>query len=131
MTDLFFGESCHDILNQTVKQSLAFNKDNDYSAWKGEIREKFYTLTGLYDIEKNESPDPELNIISREQKDGYTEIRFTFASEIGTKVPCYLLIPDGKKEKYPVAITLQGHSTGYHNSVGIVKFEYDKTYTMV
>ena len=128
MSDLFFGEPCHDILNQKIKQSLAFNKDNDYDSWKLEIKDKLYTLTGLYDIEKNESPDPEFNIISRTEKEDYTEIKFTFASEVGTKVPCYLLIPNTGKKKYPVAITLQGHSTGYHNSVGIVKFEYDKTY---
>ena len=47
---------------------------------------------------------------------------------MGTAVPCYLLLPDTKKEKYPVAITLQGHSTGFHNSVGYIKFDYDKTY---
>ena len=43
-----------------------------------------------------------------------------FESENDSFVPCYLLIPDTSKEKYPVAITLQGHTTGFHNSVGII-----------
>ncbi len=60
--------------------------------------------------------------------EGYRRIRFTFESEKGNTVPCYLLIPDTKKESYPVAITLQGHSTGFHNSVGIVKYDRDADY---
>ena len=52
----------------------------------------------------------------------------TFESEKGEFVPCYLLIPDTGKEKYPVAITLQGHSTGFHNSIGVVKYEQDEAY---
>ena len=124
----FFGEPCHDLLTQSIKQSLAFDPQGNYEEWKKQIKHKFYELTGLYEIEKNEAPSPDLQIESEEKKDGYTEIRFTFASEIGTRVPCYLLIPDTGRESYPVAITLQGHSTGFHNSVGKVKFEKDLTY---
>ena len=51
-----------------------------------------------------------------------------FESENDSFVPCYLLIPDTSKEKYPVAITLQGHTTGFHNSVGIIKYEQDNDY---
>lgn len=43
-------------------------------------------------------------------------------------MPCYLLIPDTGKDKYPVAITLQGHSSGFHHSVGIVKAPQDVEY---
>ena len=126
--NLFFGEPCHDILIQKGTQALAFDPVCDFSQWRESIRHKLYELTGLYAIEQNEAPNPELCVEYEEQKEGYTEIRFSFASEIGTRVPCYLLIPDTGKEKYPVAITLQGHSTGFHNSVGKIKFEKDKTY---
>ncbi len=128
MENMFFGEPCHDILVKKIKPKLAFDKKYEYAPWKEKIKDKFLELTGLYEIEKNESPDLELNVISKSEKEGYTEIYFTFASEIGTSVPCYLLIPDMKKEKYPVAITLQGHSTGFHNSVGYIKYDYDKDY---
>ena len=37
-----------------------------------------------------------------------------------------MLIPDTGKEKYPVAIVLQGHSTGFHNSIGIAKYDGDE-----
>ena len=124
----FFGEPCHDLLVKKIGQSLAFDPAREYSTWKKEIKDKLYELTGLYEIEQNAAPDPALCIESEEKKEGHTKIRFSFASEIGTRVPCYLLIPDTGKEKYPVAITLQGHSTGFHNSVGEIKFEKDKDY---
>ena len=70
-----------------------------------------------------------LQIEYEEKKDGYTLTRFTFASEEGTAVPCYLLVPDTGKSSYPVAITMQGHSTGFHNSIGIIKYpEKDTDY---
>jgi len=121
-------EPCHDILAKKISQELAFTKEADYTAWKNSIKEKFRSLTGLDEIEKNISPDLNINIESSEKKEGYTLTRFTFASEVGTKVPCYLIVPDTGKKKYPVAITLQGHSTGFHNSVGIVKFDGDNNY---
>lgn len=126
--DNFFGEPCHDILTKSIKPSLSYSAECDFSRWRDELSDKLYTLTGLYDIEKNKSPNLNLEILWQREKDGYTEIKFTFSSEIGATVPCYLLIPKGEKEKYPVAITLQGHSTGAHNSAGYLLFDRDKEY---
>ena len=121
-------ELCHDILNEQIKQELAFDPRANYAEWRERLREKFHTLTGLDQIEKN-ACEPALEIELEEKKDGYTLTRFTFASEVGTRVPCYLLVPDTGKESYPVAITLQGHSTGFHNSIGEIKFpERDTSY---
>ena len=120
------GELCHQLL-MNKKPKLSFNEEGDYTAWKREIKDKFISLTGLDTIAQNACP-LRLEIESEEQKEGYKQIRFTFESEQGAFVPCYLLIPDSGKEKYPVAITLQGHSTGFHNSVGIVKYEQDIEY---
>ena len=122
-------ENCHDLLNDSIKQSLAFDESKDYDAWREQLRQIFKELTGLCEIEKNAAPDPALEIEFEEKKDGYTLTRFTFASEVGTRVPCYLLVPDTGKKAYPVAITLQGHSTGFHNSIGEIKFpEKDTNY---
>lgn len=120
------GELCHQLL-MLNQPKLAFNEMKEYAAWKAEIKEKFIELTGLDKIAKNACP-LNVQIESEEQKDGYKQIRFVFESEKGAFVPCYLLIPDTGKEKYPVAITLQGHSSGFHNSVGIVKYEQDVEY---
>ncbi len=110
-----------------ANQSMAYTEDNNYFEWKKAVRQKFIELLGIDQIAKNAGP---LNVdIEHEiKKDGYTEIRFTFEPEIGAVCPCYLLIPDTGKEKYPVVITLQGHSSGFHNSVGIAKSEGDQKY---
>ena len=121
------GELCHQLLMNSQTPQLTFNGDRDYSKWKTEVREKLMELVGIKNIEKNACP-LNLQIESEEQKDGYKQIRFVFESEKGAFVPCYLLIPDTGNGKYPVAITLQGHSTGFHNSVGIVKYEQDVPY---
>ncbi len=115
---------------KATEQELAFNENfnaKEYAEWKKTIREKFIQLTGIDKIEKNICP-LNVDIESEEKKDGYTQIRFTFESEKGSVCPCYLLVPDTKQEKYPVVITLQGHSSGFHNSVGIVKYERDEGY---
>ncbi|MBQ7336023.1 MAG: acetylxylan esterase [Clostridia bacterium] len=121
-------EPCHKMIVKQMKQALAYDPTKEYATWKQEIREKFLELSGMNLIEANGDCDPELNIEHTLEKDGYTEIRFTFQSEIGYRVPCYLLIPDTGKASYPVAITLQGHSTGFHNSVGIARYEQDLAY---
>ena len=121
------GDLCHQLLTQNNKPLLSYDENKDYATWKEQVREKFIELVGIKNIEKNACP-LNVQIESEEQKDGYKQIRFVFESEKGAFVPCYLLIPDTGKEKYPVAITLQGHSTGFHNSVGIVKYEQDEAY---
>lgn len=61
----------------------------------------------------------------------FTEIRFTFESEPGFRVPAHLLIPKAASGleingKLPVMICLQGHSTGMHISIGRAKFPGDE-----
>ena len=47
------------------------------------------------------------------------EIRFRFKSEKNVTIPCHLCIPKGAEgKKLPLMITLQGHSTGMHISLG-------------
>lgn len=121
-------QPCHKLLYPQIKQKLAYDETKDYASWKEEIREKFIELSGMKLIEANGDCDLALDVEHTVKKDCYTEIRFTFQSEVGYRVPCYLLVPDGGKEKYPVAITLQGHSTGFHNSVGLYKYPDDIDY---
>lgn len=117
----------HEMLWNQMKPILSDRTGKDFSIWKEELRQKFIELTGLDKIEKNACP---LNVqIEWEQdKETYRLIRFTFDSEVGETVPCYLVIPKTGKEKYPVAITLQGHSSGAHNSIGEVRYEGDEAY---
>ncbi len=111
------GDLCHKLLTKNIQPKLRFQADEDYVAWREEIKNKLFELVGIDSIARNACP-LNVEIESEVQKEGYKQIRFTFESEIGAIVPCYLLVPDLGKEKYPVAITLQGHSSGFHNSIG-------------
>lgn len=119
------SDLCHELLVKKIQPRLQYSSKRDYATWKKEIKEKFMELTGLNEIAENACP---LNLQVEWEKDkgAYRLIRFTFDSEVGESVPCYLLIPKGEKKKYPVAITLQGHSTGFHNSIGEAKYEGDE-----
>ncbi len=121
------GGQCHASLAKRTEQKLGFDPSKNYEEWKEKIREKFLELVGIPVIEENACP-LRMEIESDEMMDGYRRIRFVFESETDTFVPCYLLIPNTGKKKYPVAITLQGHSTGFHNSIGVVKYEKDADY---
>lgn len=119
------SELCHDLLLTKMQPKLAYSQMVDYDEWKRELQAKFLELTGLDEIAKSDCP-LNFDVEWKEEKDGYTLIRFTFDSEIGETVPCYLLVPNTGKKKYPVAITMQGHTTGFHNSIGEPKSEEDE-----
>lgn len=123
------GELVHDLLIEKMNPSLSYNEHADFTVWKEKVRQKFIELTGIDEIAKNACP-LNVQVEWQEKKVGYELIRFTFDSEIGATVPCYLLIPDTGKEKYPVAITLQGHSSGFHNSIAEPKNESQEEYAL-
>lgn len=97
---------------QTVKPSFSFKGEN-YAEWKSAARNKLRDLLGLDKFEKTE---PRTEIEYRRKIEGADEIRFTFESEEGYRVPCHLLLPEGVK-KPPLMICVQGHSTGMHLSL--------------
>ncbi len=122
------GDLCHQTLFNKITPKLSFDKEKDYFSWKKQVKDKLNELLGMENIYANSATDIDFNLESEEQKDGYTQIRFTFQSEIDAVVPCYLLLPNTGKNSYPLAITLQGHSSGFHNSIGEPKFEGDFDY---
>ena len=108
------------ILIQKVTPSLAYAGEGE--AWKVPAREK---LAGLLGMEKFRKVEPDLQIEYEKPMEGAVELRFTFASEEGYRVPCHLLLPTGV-EKPPVIVCLQGHSRGMHISLGRPKFPGDE-----
>ena len=104
-----------------VVPSMAYD-GGDYGAWSTKAREKLAELVGM---DKFTKVAPKTEIEYEAKIEGATEIRFTFESEEGYRVPCHLLLPDGVKDP-PVMIALQGHSTGMHISLGRPKYNGDK-----
>ena len=122
------GDKCHATLMKKITPSLAYNDSADYDEWKAQIEAKLRELTGIDLIAEN-ACEPELTVEEDIHMDGYRRIRFVFYSEIDAMVPCYLLIPDTNEEKYPLMITLQGHTSGMHISLGIEKYPGDEVYS--
>ena len=117
----------HEYLLKKIQPKLSKKLYESFEEGKNEIEKKFLELVGIENIEKNICP-LNFKIEIDEDRQDYRFIRFTFESEYDEIVPCYLLIPKLGKEKYPVAITLQGHTTGFHVSIGKSKFEGDEKY---
>ena len=109
-------------LFREVKPSMSFD-GGDLVEWQGRARAKLWELLGM---ERMLPADPDLLVEWEKEREEYTEIRFTFQSEPGYRVPAHLLLPKGKK-KPPLMICLQGHSNGMYISLGIVKEEKDET----
>lgn len=103
---------------QTVP-SMRYTGKESYAVWKEKARNKLSELLGLPFF----SCEDAFKITSEKQCDGYRQINFTFQSEKEYFVPCALLIPDGVPK--PLAICLQGHSTGMHISCGEEKYRGD------
>lgn len=108
-------------LIQLQKPTMAYTGEC-FDTWRISAREKLSELLGM---DKFTYVKPETEIEYEKKTDKATEIRFTFQSEKGYRVPCHLLLPDGI-ENPPVMICLQGHSTGMHISMGNPKYQGDK-----
>ena len=98
--------------------------EENLAEWQAKARARLTEFLGLPLIRTNENFRIEW---VNEDDSGFTETRFTFASEPDTDVLCHLLIPKNTSEgKIPLVICLQGHSKGMHISMGRPKFDGDE-----
>jgi hypothetical protein len=82
----------------------------DAEHWQAEGRDAVRST--LLDLlgELPPRPDPAaVEVVSREQHDGYTLERFQFHNGVDMMVPGILLIPDNLKAPAPVIVGLHGH----------------------
>ncbi len=117
----------NDIIHEQLLKTrpiLSYDENNNYSEWKEKVRQKYVELLGLDAIAQN-ACEFNIEIEERLETEEYTRYRYVFESEKGCFVPCYLLIPRAQKEKFPVCICLQGHTTGFHISIGEKKYDQD------
>ena len=118
------GLICHDLLIDKIQPKLAFSARKSFTKWQKELKDKFNELIGVDSIKEN-SCEKNFKIEKIEEKKDYKEIKFSFFSEPFVQIPCYLLIPKTNKQRYPVVVTLQDHSSGVHNSVGKIEKDSD------
>ena len=111
-----------DIIANTTP-SLRYGGEKPFSEWQNEARAALRKLLRLDAIKKSENTNFTVEYVKEE--DEYTEYRFTLESEPGYVFPSVLRVPRGKAGKLPTIVCLQGHSTGFHISLGKPIFERD------
>lgn len=107
---------------KNVKPSMAYDGSMPLSQWQPKAYEKLKDLLGLPLVRC----DADYTVLKETKTEQYTRIDFEFQSEPGYYVPCAMLIPAGITGPVPVAICLQGHSTGKHISLGETMYPGDK-----
>lgn len=122
-----YGDVCHDRLVAQTKGILSYDSSCDYGWWKEQVENKLRELLGIDVISENACP-VHIELEDWQECETYRSVHFCYESEEGNHVPALLLIPKQKKEKYPLVIALQGHTTGYHISVGVKKYEGDESF---
>lgn len=116
--------SAYDFNKQRLRETIpAMSYAGErFVVWQASARQK---LTELLGMEQLEMASPEMQLEYERKIDGATELRFTFQSEPGYRVPCHILLPDGI-DRPPVMLCIQGHSRGMHVSLGRAKYEDDR-----
>lgn len=104
-----------------VTPSMRYDGKEDFSVWQKKAKAKLAELLKM--PQKNCEDD--FTILGEQEFDTYKKIDFEYQSEKGYYVVCGFLAPKDIKEKLPVTICLQGHSTGMHISLGVEKFPND------
>ena len=117
-------EHMHKLVNE---QKPAYHYESgDLAAWQKEARAKLGELIGFGEIEKFACPlECEIEYDRYAEDLDCREIRIRLVTEENVTVPCHICIPKDAKKPLPVMISLQGHSTGMHISLGRPKYERD------
>ena len=108
-------------ISRAIIPSLKFDANADFDNWKNTAKAKLTQLVGL----PFEACEDEFKITLLQETDEFKKINFEFQSEKGYFIECEMLCPLNQEGPLPIAICLQGHSTGKHISLGQSKFEKD------
>lgn len=101
---------------KALAPAMRYDGTSDFAVWQKNARAHLASLMGLDKI--TPAADDLFSIEHEKGFDTFTEYRFIFQSEKGYFVPCTLWVPKGKAGKIPAVICLQGHSKGFHISLG-------------
>ncbi len=99
-----------------IKPSFRHDGNEPIIDWQNRARERLINLMGLNKIIP--ASDDVFTIDYKKEHDTFIEYSFRFQSENGYFVPCNLWVPKGRQGKLPLVICLQGHSSGFHISLG-------------
>ena len=108
---------------KNIKPAMRYDGTKPFAEWQCEARKKLAELLKLDNLKK--ADDNKFTIEYVKEEPDYTEYRFTLESEVGYTFPAVMRVPRGVKVPMPVILTLQGHSTGMHISLGNPIYEND------
>ena len=109
---------------KNIHPEMRYDGKEDFKAWQTRARAKLSELLGMKNLRKSENNNFSLEYVKEEAD--YTEYRFTLESEPGYVFPSVMRVPKGVTGKIPVILCLQGHSKGFHISLGNPIFEGDE-----
>ncbi len=101
---------------KAITPAMRYDGKEDLAEWQKRSRARLAALMGLDKIVP--ADDDCFTIESQNDCETFTDYRILFQSEEGYFVPCHLWVPKGKEGKIPMVICLQGHSKGFHISLG-------------
>lgn len=96
----------------TYPMSWQSDKDKDFDEWRLRARE---ILFDCMDIVQPAPDDYDMKVVDSEQREGYRALKVEFNISRWTRVPAYLLVPDGDG-KFPSVVMLHDH--GAHFQIG-------------
>lgn len=96
----------------TYPMSWQSDKDKDFDKWRLRARD---VLFDCMDIVQPAPDDYDMKVVDSEQRDGYRALKVEFNISRWTRVPAYLLVPDGDG-KFPSVVMLHDH--GAHFLIG-------------
>lgn len=96
----------------TYPMSWQSDKDKDFDEWRLRARD---VLFDCMDIVQPAPDDYDMKVVDREQREGYRALKVEFNISRWTRVPAYLLVPDGDG-KFPSVVMLHDH--GAHFLIG-------------
>ena len=108
-------------ISKRYEPQMKFYECQDFDTWKTTASKKLNQLLGLPFV----LCEDRFRIVSIDENDEFKKIKFEFQSEENYFIECEMLCPREMNHPLPVAICLQGHSTGKHISLGYGKFEED------
>ena len=106
----------HHAALKAMTPALRWDEKTPLADWQKMARARLAALLGLDKI--TPAADDCFTLESATEEETYTDYRFLFQSEENYFVPCHLWVPKGKEGKIPMVICLQGHSKGFHISMG-------------
>lgn len=96
----------------TYPMSWQSDKDKDFDEWRLRARD---VLFDCMDIVQPAPDDYGMKVVDSEQREGYRALKVEFNISRWTRVPAYLLVPDGDG-KFPSVVMLHDH--GAHFQIG-------------